>query len=64
MIEPGTKVKVRGERDIYRLCRYTIASTGLVSVVLVGSYGFRAVRPENVKPIVNPRRRHTQLSLI
>ncbi|MGI5939863.1 MAG: hypothetical protein ACOX8V_04120 [Thermoleophilia bacterium] len=46
--EPGTKLKIRGERGTFIYRYATISRAGLVSLHLVGNHMFRAVRPEQV----------------
>ena len=46
--EPGTKLKIKGERGIFVYDHASLSSNGSMSLHLVGEHGFRAVRPEQV----------------
>ena len=56
LFEPGTPLKIKGERGIYTYRHATISSEGLVSLHLVGDHTFRAVRPEQVSVVKKGRR--------
>lgn len=53
--EPGTKVKVEGERGIFVYRYATVSKAGLVSLHLTREGVFRAVRPDQVS-LVKKRR--------
>jgi hypothetical protein len=46
--EPGTKLKVEGERGVFTYRCASVSRAGLVSLHLVRDGIFRAVRPEQV----------------
>jgi hypothetical protein len=46
--EPGTELKVKGERGTFTYRYASISRSGLVSLHLVGDHTFRAVRPDQV----------------
>jgi hypothetical protein len=55
--EPGTRVKVEGERGVFIYKCASISQAGLVSLHLIQDGMFRAVRPELVSPVKKVRRR-------
>jgi|WetSurMetagenome_2_1015567.scaffolds.fasta_scaffold66857_2 hypothetical protein len=55
--EPGTRVKVEGERGVFIYKCASISQAGLVSLHLIQDGMFRAVRPELVAPVKKVRRR-------
>jgi hypothetical protein len=48
LYEPGTRLKVKGERGTFTYRYASISRSGLVSLHLVGDHTFRAVRPDQV----------------
>lgn len=48
LYEPGTKLKIKGERGSFTYKCASISRAGLVSLHLVGDHGSRAVRPDQV----------------
>jgi len=46
--EPGTELKIKGERGVFTYRHASVSRDGLVSLHLVGDHTFRAVRPEQV----------------
>lgn len=48
--EPGTKVKVEGQRGVFVYRYATVSRAGLVSLHLAKDGMFRAVRPDQVTP--------------
>ena len=46
--EPGTRLKIKGQRGIFAYRYATVSQAGLVSLHLVGEGSSRAVRPEQV----------------
>jgi hypothetical protein len=46
--EPGTKLKIKGERGSFEYKYASLSRAGLVSLHLVGDRGSRAVRPDQV----------------
>jgi hypothetical protein len=48
LYEPGTQLKVKGERGTFTYRYASISRNGLVSLHLVGDHTFRAVRPDQV----------------
>ena len=46
--EPGTKLKIKGERGVFIYNHASLSKSGLVSLHLLGEHGYRAVRPEQV----------------
>jgi hypothetical protein len=57
LYEPGTQLKIKGERGIFTYRYARISSAGQVSLHLVGDHTFRAVRPDQVTPLRKRRRR-------
>ncbi len=55
--EPGTKVKVEGQRGTFVYRYATVSRAGLVSLHIARDGVFRAVRPEQVTPLKRPRAR-------
>ncbi len=55
--EPGTKLKVDGERGVFVYKCASVSHAGLVSLHLVQDGMFRAVRPEQVSLAKKTRRR-------
>lgn len=48
--EPGTEVRIKGERGIFIYRHASISRTGSVSLHLMGEHTYRAVRPDQVAP--------------
>lgn len=46
--EPGTQLRIKGERGIFTYKHATVSRTGRVSLHLVRNHMFRAVRPDQV----------------
>ena len=57
LCEPGTELKVKGERGTFTYRYASISRTGLVSLHLVGDRTFRAVRPDQVTLVRRARSR-------
>ena len=55
--EPGTRLKVEGERGVFTYRYASVSQAGLVSLHLVQEGMFRAVRPEQVTLVKKPRSR-------
>jgi hypothetical protein len=55
--EPGTKLKVEGERGIFIYKHASVSQAGLVSLHLVQEGMSRAVRPDQVSLVKKVRRR-------
>jgi hypothetical protein len=55
--EPGTKLKIRGERGSFEYKYASVSRAGLVSLHLLGDRGSRAVRPDQVALIRKTRHR-------
>ncbi|MBN1628331.1 MAG: hypothetical protein JW990_01075 [Thermoleophilia bacterium] len=55
--EPGTQLKIEGERGIFIYRYATVSSTGLVSLHLTREGMARAVRPDQARPMKRPRQR-------
>ncbi len=55
--EPGTKLKVDGERGVFVYRSASVSQAGLVSLHLIQNGMFRAVRPDQVSLAKKPRRR-------
>jgi hypothetical protein len=53
--EPGTRVKVEGQRGVFVYRYATVSKAGLVSLHLTQNGAFRAVRPELVSMVKKPR---------
>ena len=53
--EPGTKVKVEGQRGVFVYRYATVSKAGLVSLHLTQDGAFRAVRPDQVTMVRKPR---------
>ena len=51
LYEPGTELKIKGERGTFTYRYASISRSGLVSLHLVGDHTFRAVRPDQVTPV-------------
>ena len=49
--EPGTKLKIEGQRGIFRYRYATLSKAGLVSLHLTQDGVSRAVRPDQVTPV-------------
>ena len=49
--EPGTRLKIKGQRGTFTYRYATVSQAGLVSLHLVGEGSSRAVRPEQVVPV-------------
>ncbi|NLE11230.1 MAG: hypothetical protein GX630_06955 [Actinobacteria bacterium] len=54
--EPGTQLKIEGERGVFVYRYATVSSTGLVSLHLTREGISRAVRPDQARPVKKPRR--------
>jgi hypothetical protein len=54
--EPGTKLKIKGERGVFKYRYATLSQAGQVSLHLAGVDGFRAVRPDQVTLVKKTRR--------
>jgi hypothetical protein len=54
--EPGTRLKVEGERGVFVYKCASVSQAGLVSLHLIQDGIFRAVRPEQVTPVKKVRR--------
>jgi hypothetical protein len=57
LYEPGTELKIKGERATFIYKYASVSRTGLVSLHLVGEHMFRAVRPDQVTPVRRATRR-------
>jgi hypothetical protein len=57
LYEPGTKLKLEGQRGIFVYRYATVSQAGLVSLHLNQEGVFRAVRPDQVAPLKKPRSR-------
>jgi hypothetical protein len=55
--EPGTRLKVEGERGVFIYKCASVSQAGLVSLHLMQDGMFRAVRPEQVTSVKKVRRR-------
>jgi hypothetical protein len=55
--EPGTELRVKGERGTFTYKYASISRDGLVSLHLLGDHAFRAVRPDQVALVRKSRRR-------
>ena len=55
--EPGTKLKVEGERGTFTYKCASVSQAGLVSLHLTQDGMFRAVRPDQVTLVKKARRR-------
>lgn len=55
--EPGTKLKIKGERGVFTYRHASVSKAGLVSLHLAGEGGSRAVRPDQVAPVRKRRGR-------
>lgn len=55
--EPGTRLKVEGQRGVFTYRYATVSKVGAVSLHLVQDGMFRAVRPDQVTPVRRPRGR-------
>lgn len=53
--EPGTELRIEGQRGTFIYRYATVSRAGSVSLHLVRDGGFRAVRPDQVIPV---RKRH------
>ena len=45
LYEPGTRLKIKGERGVFTYRYASISRAGQVSLHLLGDHSFRAVRP-------------------
>lgn len=54
--EPGTQLKIKGERGVFTYRYASLSQAGRVSLHLAGFDGFRAVRPDQVTLVKRPRR--------
>ncbi len=54
--EPGTQLKIKGERGIYKYKYASLSRAGQVSLHLLGDYVSRAVRPDQVTLVKSNRR--------
>jgi hypothetical protein len=55
--EPGTKLKIKGERGSFTYKYASVSQAGLVSLHMVGDRGSRAVRPDQVALVRKARYR-------
>jgi len=55
-LEPGTEVRIKGEQGTFTYRYATVSRAGMVSLHLMGTHGFRAVRPEQVVAVRKRRR--------
>ncbi len=55
LYEPGTKLKIKGERGIFTYRYASVSRAGLVSLHVAGDHTFRAVRPGQVTPLRKAR---------
>ena len=55
--EPGTQLRIKGERGVFTYKHATVSRTGQVSLHLVKEHMFRAVRPDQVTPAKKGSRR-------
>jgi hypothetical protein len=49
--EPGTELKIEGQRGTFRYRYATVSRSGAISLHLVRDGMFRAVRPDQVSPL-------------
>jgi hypothetical protein len=54
--EPGTRLKIKGERGTFAYRYASLSRAGQVSLHLAGDHAFRAVRPDQVTLAKNTRK--------